>query len=342
MRQKLRRLFNPRLLALVLIVLPASIVLHHRLALGQASALALQSRSPTPRTAAQVVLPPVKTTDAATNAIARLLTIKTHIPERESHKILKYTVEAGDSPWSIANRFDLQPESILWANTDLNSSAGSLKPGMVLNIPPVDGVIHTVIEGDTLESIQALHGTAAQEIFEFPGNDFDLTKPANLEAGQQVIVPNGTSPIAWQERGPNLDVVSSAGSSSIPLVMKGTGTFVWPVAPPIMLTQPFWGGHYGIDIDTYPRQPVFATDGGTVIFSGWDDTGYGNFIIIDHGNGYRSTYGHNTANLVSAGQGVLQGQQIAESGSTGNSTGDHLDFRVLYNGTALNPADLLP
>ena len=80
-----------------------------------------------------------------------------------------------------------------------------------------------------------------------------------------------------------------------------------------------------------------------MIFSGWSETGYGNLVIVDHGNGYWTYYAHNEANLVSVGQGVLQGQQIAESGSTGNSTADHLDFRIrAESGSFVNPLDYLP
>lgn len=86
----------------------------------------------------------------------------------------------------------------------------------------------------------------------------------------------------------------------------------------------------------------FASDTGTVAFSGWDDTGYGNLVIIDHGNGYRTYYAHNEANLVSPGQVVMQGQQVAESGSTGNPTGNHLDFRILYGGSFFSPLEYLP
>ena len=342
MRLDSRYMRAARLVVLVLIALAVSILIHHRFARGRALAQGLQPGTTTPQNAEPMPeLPALVQREQSTGMISRQLMLKTRIPDRENHDVLEYTVEAGDSPWSIANRFDLQPESILWANASLNSSAGSLKPGMVLKIPPVDGVIHTVKEGDTLDDLQAMHGTPVEEIFEYPGNKFDLTQLPVLEAGREVIVPNGTSSVAWVESGPNMGVVSSAGSSKIPLVMTGTGVFLWPIAPPIIVTQPYWSGHYGIDLDTYPRQPVFASDSGTVIFSGWDDTGYGYFIILDHGNGYRSTYGHNTANLVSAGQGVLQGQQIAESGNTGNSTGDHLDFRILYNGTALDPGAIL-
>lgn len=321
------------------VLIAAGLALQKNLPAAFAQALPIE---PTATGAPEPIqLPPLSPVSSAPESIYRKLALKTNIPERTSYKVARYTVQNGDSPWSIAQQFELRPESVLWANEELNANAGSLKPGMLLNIPPVDGVLHTVQQGDTLESIEIMHGTPVREIFEFPGNEFDLTQAPDLEAGRQIIVPNGISPIVWQA-GPNLAVVSGNSSSSVPLVMSGTGFFIWPLAPPIVLTQPFWGGHLGIDIDTYSRQPVFASDSGTVIYSGWDDTGYGNFIIIDHANGYKTTYGHNEANLVSTGQGVVKGQQIAESGNTGNSTGDHLDFRILYNGVALDPQGFLP
>lgn len=269
----------------------------------------------------------------------------TEIPERPRMTALQYTVQSGDTPWSIAQKFGLRPESILWANEGLSAEAGKLAIGRQLVIPPVDGVVHVVHDGDTLERLQALHGTSVEEIIEFPGNDFDPLELPALEAGRSVIIPHGRSAVAWQEPGPR--VVPglgrrSPGLYSGPLVYIGSGYFRWPVSP-VRITQSYWSGHPAIDIDTYNRQPVFASDSGTVIFSDWDTTGYGNLIIVDHGNGYWTYYGHNEANLVSVGEGVHQGQQIAESGSTGNSTGDHVDFRIRQEGVGfLDPQDFLP
>jgi len=125
-------------------------------------------------------------------------------------------------------------------------------------------------------------------------------------------------------------------------MFTGTGTFLWPVSP-IRITESYWSGHPAIDLDTYPGQAVYASDSGTVIYADWDTTGYGNLIVVDHGNGLWSYYAHNQANVVRAGDGVLQGGQIAESGSTGNSSGEHLDFRIrLAEGGFLNPLDFLP
>jgi murein DD-endopeptidase MepM/ murein hydrolase activator NlpD len=290
-------------------------------------------------------LPPLSTISSPQpegSGIARRLQLKTNIPDRPSNKIVQYRVQGGDSPSSIARQFNLQPESILWANENLNANAGSLKPGMVLNILPVNGVLHTVNEGDTLEAIGAMHKAQVQEIFEFPGNDFDLTQSPRLERGQGVIVPNGISPILWSEAqmpGAGQGGAGEPYSSNVPAL--GTGSFIWPINSR-NLTQEFWSGHPGIDVSTNFRQPVFAADSGTVISSGWDNTGYGYFVVIDHGNGFKTTYGHNEANLVSAGQTVVMGQQIAESGNSGNSTGNHLDFRILYNGAFVNPLGYLP
>jgi LysM repeat protein len=276
--------------------------------------------------------------------ISRQLVLKTKIPDRGNTKIQHYTVEKGDSAWLISAKFKLKPESILWANDGLSSEANNLKIGSILNIPPVDGVLHTVRMGDTVESISLLHGAAADLILGYIGNNFDITTAPNLTTGQLVIVPGGTSPIVWDDPEP----VAVAGSKtpggySGPLVNRGTGSFIWPIGGTILLNQEYWGGHPAIDINTYYRQPVFASDSGTVVFSGWSTSGYGNLVIIDHGNGYRTYYAHNEANLVSVGQGVVQGQQIAESGSTGNSTGNHLDFRIrATGGNFYNPTDFLP
>lgn len=290
-------------------------------------------------------LPPLDTNVSAqseSSGITRRLQLKTNVPDRTSNKMVRYRVQPGDSPWSIAQKFGIQPETILWANENLNAMAGSLRIGDTVNILPVDGVLHTVQDGDTLETLVSLHETPAQEIIEYFGNNFDLTKPAQLTVGQQIIIPNGVAPVSWSEaQVPGAALTGSRESYSSDVPNLGTGYFIWPVNA-YSLSQEYWSGHPGIDLFTDFRQPIFASDSGTVVLSGWDDTGYGNFIIIDHGNGYKTTYGHNEANLVSTGQTVGKGQQIAESGSTGNSTGNHVDFRILLNGVFLNPISYLP
>ena len=273
------------------------------------------------------------------SGIPRLAQLKTKSQDTITYKITEYKVKSGDSLWSIGKQFNLKPETILWGNEWL-STIGVLQIDDTLKILPVDGVLHTVQKGDTLEKLQILHGTPAEEIFEYVGNNFDLTQPPELKVGQQIIIPNGTSPIVWSEAQAPSIVTNSSYSGPYPDL--GTGSLIWPVAPPFNMTQEYWLGHPAIDLGTYFRQPIFASDTGTVIFAGWSKNGYGNLVIIDHGNGYRTYYAHNESILVNVGEIAVQGQQIAESGSTGNSTGDHLDFRVMYNGQFFNPLEYLP
>ena len=128
-----------------------------------------------------------------------------------------------------------------------------------------------------------------------------------------------------------------------------TGTFRWPTSGRI---TSYFGGrsspggigstnHKGIDIAGSYGTPIYAADGGTVVYAGWM-SGYGYLVQINHGNGYVTYYGHNSSLLVSVGQHVYKGQQIARMGSTGNSTGNHCHFEVRYNGVAKNPLNYLP
>lgn len=318
------------------------------ISIGAASIISVRPEGLTSAPIAQIErdtppsLPPLRTNSPIQlpdGGIAREIELKTELQDRVFYEITEYTAKNGDSLWSIAQQFDLRPETILWGNEWL-SSAGILQIGDTLNILPVDGVLHTVRDGETLETLERLHGTAAQEILEYFGNGFDLTQLPQLSEGQEIIVPHGTSPIYWSEAQAPGAATNTSYSGKYPNL--GTGYFVWPLAPPYNLTQEYWGGHPAIDVDTYFRQPISASDSGTVAFSGWDNTGYGYLVIVDHGNGYQTYYAHNEANLVGTGQTVIKGQQIAESGSTGNSTGNHLDFRILYGGSFLNPLQYLP
>ena len=131
-------------------------------------------------------------------------------------------------------------------------------------------------------------------------------------------------------------------------IVHGNGTFIWPCNGPITSpfgyrTHPIFGTtiyHSGIDIGVDYNTPIHAADGGTVILAGWCG-GYGNAVIIDHGNGLQTLYGHNTSVAVSEGQTVSQGQVIAYSGSTGYSTGPHCHFEVRRNGEAVDPMGYL-
>jgi murein DD-endopeptidase MepM/ murein hydrolase activator NlpD len=139
--------------------------------------------------------------------------------------------------------------------------------------------------------------------------------------------------------------IRSAQSSAIvpaPTGQASAAGFVWPVHG--VLTSSFgwrWGRmHEGIDLAVPSGTPVVASAAGTVIVAGWMG-GYGNLVVIDHGNGLATAYGHNTSVAVSYGQTVAQGQLISYSGSTGHSTGPHVHFEVRVNGAPVDPLGYL-
>ena len=138
------------------------------------------------------------------------------------------------------------------------------------------------------------------------------------------------------------------GGGSDYTYVQGTGQLAWPVSGVITSdfgwrNHPIFGRqilHSGIDIGVDEGTPVHAADGGTVVFSGWMD-GYGYAVVIDHGNGISTLYGHNSDLAVSEGQSVSKGTVIAYAGSTGNSTGPHVHFEVRVNGDPVDPQGYL-
>ena len=128
-----------------------------------------------------------------------------------------------------------------------------------------------------------------------------------------------------------------------------TGSFRWPCSGRISSRFGYRNTgiagastyHKGIDIGNSYGTPILAADGGTVTYAGWM-SGYGYLIIIDHGNGYETYYGHNSSLVASVGEKVYKGQQVARMGSTGISSGNHCHFGVKKNGTFVNPLNYLP
>lgn len=138
------------------------------------------------------------------------------------------------------------------------------------------------------------------------------------------------------------DAPTNAPTDAAPIVASGSGTLRWPVNG--TLTSTFgtrWGRlHEGLDITAPPGTPVVAAAAGRVISAGWSG-GYGNLVVIDHGNGLATAYAHNASVTVSVGQDVSAGQTIATVGSTGNSTGPHVHFEVRVGGAAVDPLGYL-
>ncbi len=141
---------------------------------------------------------------------------------------------------------------------------------------------------------------------------------------------------------------NGGGGGSDDNYVQGTGAMSWPCSGPITSpfgyrTHPIFGTtifHAGIDIGVDYGTPIHAADSGVVVYSGWI-SGYGNAVIIDHGGGVSTLYGHNQSLAVSEGQSVSKGSVVAYAGSTGNSTGPHCHFEVDVNGSPVNPMGYL-
>lgn len=284
--------------------------------------------TPTPTPTSTPTLTPIPTpTPTPTPTI-----VPTEEPRELARQgIITYTVQTGDTLYGIAEKFDISADTIMWASGRLEDHPDLLKIGQVLAILPVDGVYHTVVEGDTLERIAQQYAVEVSAIIECEYND--LESPYRLVSGQKLIVPGGKKP--YQPR------VVHAYSGPIPEgAARGTSSFVWPASGTI--TQKFWDRHKAIDIGAPTGTSVVAADSGYVVQTGWSEYGYGKYVVIDHGNGFQTLYAHLSTILVEVGQSVGKGERIGSIGESGRSTGPHLHFEIRYNGVQRNPFGYLP
>lgn len=260
------------------------------------------------------------------------LTFQNSVP---THNFTTYVVERGDTPTSIADSFGIEPETILGGNPQLSEESSLLQVGTELIILPIDGVLHTVQVGQGLEDLVFLYGISEEEIVAYSDNNLQF--PYRLEPETKIVVPGGVREVfKWTP--PTLASVggtSSEGGNVAPIIV-GTGTFIYPVNSR-NFTQFFWYGHPGIDIALAEGSAVTASDTGTVTFAGWVDTGYGNLIVVNHGNGYETFYAHLSGINVVPGQIVYQGNVIGASGNTGRSSGPHIHFEIRLNNNRDNP-----
>jgi murein DD-endopeptidase MepM/ murein hydrolase activator NlpD len=248
-----------------------------------------------------------------------------------------YTVKPGDTVLAIAQKHGLQPETLMWSNSAIEQNPDWLSVGDELRILPIDGVLHVVTPDETLSDLADEYEVDMQAIVDYAGNGLASLNAA-LPVGKEIVVPGGirpfVGPVASSEIAGAYSVQRPAGAPA------GSGNFSWPSAG--YVSQGYWGGHPAIDIAGWSGSPVAAADGGYVVLAGggWNG-GYGNNIIIDHGNGYTTLYAHLTSVFVNPGETVSKGQQIGTMGDTGNSTGPHLHFEVRYSGVPYDPAGYL-
>lgn len=256
--------------------------------------------------------------------------LSTVISAKPRDKIVEYEVLGGDTLETIAKKFDVSVDTIKWTN---NLKSDTIKPGQMLMVPPVTGVVHKVASGDNVYSIAKKYSSDAQKIVNFPFNDFADLDTFALTPGQILYVPDGVI----EEEKPKY--IAQRAVTQIQAGVKGTSNFIWPTSGGIS-QYPVWY-HMGLDIENRSAPSILAADTGTVTFAGCLNWGYGCHIIVDHANGYQTLYGHMSSLGVAVGQAVTQGQTIGRMGSTGRSTGTHLHFEIRSNGTLLNPLNFL-
>lgn len=256
----------------------------------------------------------------------------TLVSDKPRAEIVEYKVHPGDTVSSIADKFGVSTDTVLWQNGLVENE--SIKPGETLEILPVTGVSHKVQKGDTIYSIAKKYDASSQAIVDYPNNTFVNDETFELAIGQAVVVPDGVKPNARQTSPRRRRITPDAGT------VVASGSFVWPAGGRI--TQNYVWYHRGIDIANSASPNIVAADAGTVVTAGWPDGyGYGNRVLIDHGNGYRTLYAHLSSVYVVPGQTVSRGSAIGRMGSTGRSTGIHLHFEVIRNGVYLNPLGVL-
>jgi murein DD-endopeptidase MepM/ murein hydrolase activator NlpD len=283
----------------------------------------------------------------------------TIIPERARNEVIKYTVQKGDTMYDIALRFGVSQESLAWSND--RRVIWTLQPGMELNIPPVDGVYYRTVGTKTL-------ATLAQEfkisdpflVVDSPYNPhlYGFDPSTAPPSGTWVFFPGGEAEgIDWTPPSIVSSRRSGGGSGSVNgdlvgfqlsdpgscgLLEPGGGT-AWgsPMAGgTYTVTRGFSSWHTGIDLASSTGTSVYAANGGRVIFAGWNNWGYGRTIVISHGS-INTLYGHLNSVNVSCGQVVSMGQIIGTVGSTGNSSGPHLHFEIMYGSSRSDPAATL-
>lgn len=265
--------------------------------------------------------------------ISSSITPVTIISDKPRDKAIEYTVKSGDTVSSIADEFAITQETILWEN---NLSASSkLKAGDILRILPVPGVAYKVKSGDTIYSIAKTYQANAQAIIDFPFND--IGDDFALRTGSTLIVPDGAPP--EKAKPAPTQYLAKGQKENFDIADLGSSQFGWPASG--LMAQYFSWYHPGIDISNLAGGPIRAADGGTVVAAGWDSTGYGNKVMIDHGNGYTTLYGHMSVIYVSVGQKLAKGEVVGMMGSTGRSTGTHLHFEIRTGHGNLNPLGLL-
>jgi murein DD-endopeptidase MepM/ murein hydrolase activator NlpD len=294
---------------------------------------------------------------APVEGITKSAEAHTDAPVTSRNDFQEHTVVEGDTLFGIAEKYGIDALSILWTNFNvLYDNPAAIFPGQVLTIPPVDGAFYTWQPNDGLNGVSNGLKVTPDAIIDWPSNNLsyetigDYANP-NIEVGTVIFVPGGEKIFQdWTQyifpRGEVSDskIGGEGKCGSISSGPVGTGLFIWPAVDPTISGFNFSpeSNHWGIDVAGDLYDPLYAVDGGVVVYAGWNDWGYGNVVAIDHGNGFQSVYGHMESLNVGCHSYVAQGDVIGLMGSTGNSSGPHLHYELILNGGRVNPHNYLP
>ncbi len=276
-------------------------------------------------------------------------------PELPPYQV--YQVQEGDTVSSIAARYGISADYVIANNAEiLNSDLLTL--GQSIIIPAGDGILHEVRYGETLSDIAARYDVDVEAITAFASNG--IASPDDITETQLVYVPGGTLPApapAAPEAVPAPDAGDTSDSAPAPddsssdggggIVSGGPSSsegLIWPVVGPI---SSYYGPSHplGIDIDGFNLvgSGIGAATSGTVVFAGGNACcSYGLYVVVVSPGGIETLYAHLSSISVSEGESVSQGEQVGIIGSTGYSTGTHLHFEVIDNGTRVDPLSYLP
>ena len=258
-----------------------------------------------------------------------------------------HTVETGDTLFSIVKQYDLTLDQLLEINQDLTEES-VLQLGHEINVtayaPFVDVVVkqekqvEEVIKFETIvEETDALYKGETRTITEGSDGAKDVTYDMELVNGKVVSKEVLESTITTEVVNKTIEKGTKVISS------RGTGDFSWPAVGGYLSSSygSRWGSfHKGIDIARPSNRNIIASDNGVVEKASYG-SGYGNYVVVNHNNGYKTLYAHLSNISVNVGQTVPKGAVLGTMGSTGRSTGIHLHFEVLKNGSNINPASVL-
>jgi len=249
-----------------------------------------------------------------------------------SGQIVIYQVQHGDTISEIAERYSISTNTIKWANGI--KKGGSIREGQDLVLLPITGIQVEIKSGDTISTIASKYSADAEEIANYNGFDID----EKLAVGEKIIIPDGELgaestvikeiKITKKTKNPTSQVKETASSDVVAKRKELEAYFIRPVDG--VVSQGKHGPFEGFDIANKTGTPIYAMADGVAVISkstGWNG-GYGQYIVIRHGNKTQTLYGHLSKNDIVAGQKVTQGQKIGELGSTGRSTGPHLHYEV--------------